>query len=601
MIVTQTDAVGDLKTLNKIIIKLNQAVDVREVLQAALADVVALMGLESGWIFLADEQAQDTWEGQGYTLAAYHNMPPALAVGNPQAWDKGCECQGMCNDGKLEEAYNEIHCSRLSESIGDRKGLAVHASVPLQSGERVLGILNIAGPDWGSFTQQKLELLTNIGNQMGNSLERAYLFELLREQRIDEQSALLELSNQLLGRLVMDDIIAYLINVVPKLLQADACALMLPMEDPNFLEFRVSKGWRVDPVAEKRQIPLDESSGPGIAMLTQKPLIAMNVEQRDPASRVPDWVLAEGFQGHAVMPLVAKGKSVGVMSINTREPRHWDTDEIRFMQLIVNQIALAIETARLHEEEVERERMEEELAVGRKIQMSLLPEKTPQIAGWDFAAIYLSARQVSGDFYDFIDLPGKPNRIGLVIADVVDKGVPAALFMALSRTVIRTMALGDRGAAAVLKDSNEIILKDSRASLFLTAFYAELDVLSGRICYANAGHNRPLLLRQSTGQCEDLSEAGSLLAVIPRLALEEQEIRMESGDYLVMYTDGLTEAMNEQREIFGEERLRAVIETNGDGDAQALLEAILAAVEDFVKGVPQGDDLTLVVVRREDR
>ena len=600
MIVTQTDAVGNLKTLNRIIETLNQAVDVREVLQAALADVVALMGLESGWIFLVDEQAQATWGGVGYRLAAHHNLPPALAANNREVWDMGCDCQSMCNAGDLDKAYNEVRCSRQLEAVDDRNKLAVHASVPLRAGERILGILNIASPDWGSFTQQKLELLTNIGNQMGNSLERAYLFDLLREKRIQEQSALLELSNQLLGRLDMDDIITYLINVVPKLLQVDACALMLPGKDPGFLEFRIVKGWRVDPVAEKRRVPLDESSGPGIVMLTQEPLIATNTQQRDPARWAPDWMLAEGFLGYVVVPLVAKSKSVGVTSINTQEPHQWDANEIRFMQLIVNQIALAIETARLHEEEVARQRMEEELAVGRNIQLSLLPEKPPEISGWEFEAIYQSARQVSGDFYDFIDLPGEPKRIGMVIADVVDKGVPAALFMALSRTVIRAMALSGRGAAAVLKKSNKLILKDSRASLFLTAFYAELDRHSGHICFANAGHNRPLWLKKSTGQIQELSEAGSLLAVLKRLDLEEQEIWMEPGDVLVLYTDGLTEAMNEEREIFGEERLRAVIEAESESDAQAMLAAILAAVEDFVKEAPRADDLTMIVVRRAE-
>ena len=194
-------------------------------------------------------------------------------------------------------------------------------------------------------------------------------------------------------------------------------------------------------------------------MLTQKPVVVMNTSQHNPVPEAPDWVQAEGFLGHAVMPLVAKGESVGVMTVNTREPRQWDPDEIRFMQLIVNQIALAIETARLHEEEVARERLEEELAVGRKIQLSLLPEKLPEIPGWEFAAVYQSARQVSGDFYDFYDLPGGAGKTGILIADVVDKGVPAALFMALSRTVIRSMALNGRGPAAVLEKANKLILK----------------------------------------------------------------------------------------------------------------------------------------------
>ncbi len=594
----QIESVETLTTLNKIIETLNRAVDVREVLQSSLADVVALLGLETGWIFLADELAQDSWAGRGYSLAAYYNLPPALATDNLQAWDKGCYCQELCNARKLDRAYNEVRCSRLAESLGDRKGLAVHASVPLRAGKQILGILNIAGPSWEAFTPQKLALLNNIGNQMGNSLERAHLFDLLREQRIQEQSALLELSKQLLGRLDMDDIIGYLVEVVPKLMKADACALMLPAEDPNFLEFRVAKGWSLDPVAGNKLIPLDERSGPGTVMLTQIPMIASNIEERDPAPWAPDWVLAEGFKGHAVIPLVAKGKSVGVMTINTRAPRQWDADEVRFMQLTANQIALAIETARLHEQEIARERMEEELAVGRKIQLSLLPEKPPEISGWEFAAIYKSARQVSGDFYDFYELPRKSGLIGILIADVVDKGVPAALFMALSRTVIRTMALGSRGPAAVLKKSNEMILNDSRASLFLTAIYAELERHSGRFCFANAGHNRPLWLHSSTGQCEELAEAGSLLAVMNDLELEEKEIWIEPGDALILYTDGLTEAINEQNENFGEQRLKSVIEANSDEDAQTILQVILSEVDTFAGESPLADDLTLIVIRR---
>jgi serine phosphatase RsbU (regulator of sigma subunit) len=594
----QTEEVKTLTTLNKIIEILNRAVDVREVLQSSLADIVALLGLETGWIFLVDEPTQDRWGENRYRLAAYHNLPPALDINNQQLWEKGCDCQGLCNAGKLKHAYNEVRCSRLEESLGDRKGLAVHASVPLRAGEQVTGILNIAGPDWEAFTPQKLALLNNIGNQMGNSLERAHLFDLMREQRVEEQSALLELSNQLLGRLDMDDIIDYLVEVVPRLMQADACALMLPAADESFLEFRVAKGWSLDPVAERRQIPVDERSGPGTVMITQKPLIASNIEDRDPAPWAPDWVLAESFRGHAVIPLVAKGRSVGVMTINTRKPREWNADEVRFMQLTANQIALALETARLHEQEVARQRLEEELAVGRMIQLSLLPEQPPQVPGWEFAAHYQSARQVSGDFYDFYELPRKDGLIGILIADVVDKGVPAALFMALSRTVIRTMALSSRGPAAVLEKSNEMIINDSRASLFLTVIYAELERHSGRFCFANAGHNRPLWLHSNTGQCEELAEAGSLLAVMQDLELDEQEIWIEPGDALVLYTDGLTEGLNTNKEVFGEQRLKSVIEANSDEDAQTMLQAILSAVDKFAGESPLADDLTLIVVRR---
>jgi sigma-B regulation protein RsbU (phosphoserine phosphatase) len=333
-------------------------------------------------------------------------------------------------------------------------------------------------------------------------------------------------------------------------------------------------------------------------MLTQEPLIATNIEMRDPAPWAPDWVLAEGFRGHAVIPLIAEGKSVGVMTINTRRPRQWDDEDIRFMRLMANQIALAIETARLHQEEIERQRLEEELAVGRKIQLSLLPEKPPEIPGWEFAAVHKSARQVSGDFYDFYDLPGDEPRVGMVIADVVDKGVPAALYMALSRTVIRTMALSGRGPSEALRKANDLVLNDSRASMFLTAFYATLNPQDGRLVYANAGHNRPLWYHADTGKCQELFAEGSLLAVLEQLDLEEKEVQLQEGDILVLYTDGLTDAINPVGEVFGEERLWEVVESIPGLNAQEMLESIMEAVAEYSRNTPLADDLTLIVLRR---
>ena len=153
------NSIEDLVTLNLIVEKLNQAVNVQDVLKATLSDLIALMRLETGWIFLVDPDSQDNWAGKGYSLAAYQNLPPALAVDDPEAWNKGCDCQGLCNTGKLTEAYNEIRCSRLAESTGERQGSSVHASTPLKAGDKLLGILNVAGPDWDVFTAQALALL----------------------------------------------------------------------------------------------------------------------------------------------------------------------------------------------------------------------------------------------------------------------------------------------------------------------------------------------------------------------------------------------------------------------------------------------------------
>jgi sigma-B regulation protein RsbU (phosphoserine phosphatase) len=272
---------------------------------------------------------------------------------------------------------------------------------------------------------------------------------------------------------------------------------------------------------------------------------------------------------------------------------------VRFLHLMANQAAIAIEKARLHQEEIKRQRLEQELGVARQIQLSFLPETCPVVPGWDLAACYQAAQLVGGDFYDFFELPGRPGRWGIVIADVADKGVPAALFMALSRTMIRTTALSGRSPAAALMRANELMLKDSQADLFVSAFYATLDIHSGRLTYANAGHNWPLWLHVASGEFQALAARGIVLGIFENIELEEREIEVTPGDLLIFYTDGVTEAMNAEGELFGEERLRAAVTTAApEASAQRVLEAVMDAINAFTGDTSQSDDFTLLVFKR---
>ena len=595
---SESDLIEKLTTLNHIAETLNQAVDVKGVLNHALAELIKLMGLETGWIFLKDPAAQDRWGGRGYVLAAHHNLPPALEVDNANAWDRGCDCQGLCNRGELTQAYNPVRCSRLASVSGDRHGLAIHASTPLRSGDRILGILNVAAPDWASFKPEALTLLTNVGSQIGVALERARLFDLLQERRFHEQAALLDFSSQLLGRLDLDDLMRYLVEQVRQMLQADACALLLPGEKPGILDFRAASGWRVDPVAERRQVSAEEGNGSALAMRTQQPFLEEDIEKSDLAPWMPEWLRAEGFRGHAVVPLLANGRSTGVLVIDTRQPRQLDESELRLLRLMANQAAMAVEKARLHQEEIKGQGLEKELAIGQQIQLSLLPKDCPVVPGWEIVAFYQAARLVGGDFYDFFELPGEPGRLGLLIADVMGKGVPAALFMAVSSTVIRTTALDGRSPSATLMQANKLILKDSPADLFLTAFYGVLDTHTGRLVYANAGHNRPLWLHAATGEFEELVAHGIVLGAFPEIELEECEIEVAPGDLLVFYTDGVTEAMDADHQLFETERLQAAVAAKPHASTQEILEAVVDAVRAFTGDAPQSDDMTLVAVKR---
>ncbi|MFC2029444.1 SpoIIE family protein phosphatase [Chloroflexota bacterium] len=594
----EQDLIDKLTTLNQISEALNRAVDVQGVLSGTLAELVKLMGLETGWIFVRDPTATDDFGGRGYVLAASHNLPPALELDNGRAWHGGCVCQDLCSNASLTDAYNEVRCSRLLRSTGDRRGLAMHASAPLRSGDQTFGILNVAGPDWSAFTPEALALLNNVGNLMGVALERARLFDLVQQQRVLEQVTLLNFSNQLLGHLELDELMRFLVREIREILQADASALLLPNGGSEVLEFRAATGWHADPVAAHRQVPADESSGPGLVMHTREPLQEEDIQTQDSAPWMCDWVQEEGFRGHAVAPLITDGRSVGALVVNTRQPRLLDEVGMRSLLLMANQAAIAIEKARLHDEEIKSQVLEKELEVGRQIQISLLPAAPPTLPGWEFSVFYQAARQVGGDFYDFFNLEGEPHRLGLVIADVTGKGVPAALFMAHSRTVIRATARDGRSPSAALSRANSLIVEEGQGELFLTAFYATLDPHSGRLVYANAGHNRPLWLQAGADQLQELDARGIIMGAFGEIELEEREIDVGHGDLLVFYTDGVTEAMNARHEMFGEERLWAAVAEQSGASADQILGSIVDRVRAFCGDVPQSDDLTLFVVRR---
>jgi sigma-B regulation protein RsbU (phosphoserine phosphatase) len=234
-----------------------------------------------------------------------------MALDKARPWKGNCDCQTLCQKGKLTGAYNEVRCSRLLNAPGDRRDLVMHASTPLHSGDQILGILNVAGPDWTHFSAEALALLTNVGSLMGIALERARLFELVKERRIHEQAALLSLSNQLLSQANMGDLINCLVEEVQELLQAHACALLLPDEKSDSLAFYAASGWQVDPVAAGRRVPADPSSGSGRVMKTQEPLLITDVLSYDPTPWRADWLDTEDFRGHAVVPMVAVGRSTG--------------------------------------------------------------------------------------------------------------------------------------------------------------------------------------------------------------------------------------------------------------------------------------------------
>lgn len=414
------------------------------------------------------------------------------------------------------------------------------------------------------------------------------------------RSAYRAIGQAVLNARALQPTVARVLEAVSEALGCDYVALYLVDDHRRALEMAAGVGrpWSREWQAEAR-FELD-SPYPAVGCLRdQRTLVVRSTDER------LDLAVAERFGLHkytrVFLPLHAAGEQLGTLELGyvSAGRVRLSEEHKRTLAVFADQVAIAVHNMQLlrrTDEALARKMVE--LAVGREIQLSLLPRAFPSVDGWEFAAAYQAARTVGGDFYDFCDLPGSPSRLGILIADVADKGVPAALFMALSRTIIRTTALSGRGPASVLMRANELILRDSQADLFLSVVYAVLELDSGRLIYANGGHERPLWYHATTGNVSELSQGGIVLGTFQNIRLEEQRIDLAPGDLLVFFTDGVTDALDRNGEMFGGERLKEVITANVGGSADELIDAISGTLAAFTRGTEPADDVTCVVVKR---
>jgi len=299
-----------------------------------------------------------------------------------------------------------------------------------------------------------------------------------------------------------------------------------------------------------------------------------------------------------VVPLVTQGELIGTLNLGPRlSEQDYSTDDRRLLATLAAQAAPAIRVAQLVREQAaeaaERERYKQELKIAQLIQQQFLPRDLPNLPEWQIAAYYGPARVVGGDFYDFIDLG--EGRIGVVVGDVTDKGVPAALVMARTHSILRAEAPRLIEPGLVLARANELLVPEMPARMFVTCLYGVLEPETGRFVFANAGHNLPYV-RTSDGVIE-LRATGLPLGLMPGIVYEETEGRVGQGEAMLLYSDGLVEQHGPGREMYGFPRLRAAME--GDDAGSELLDRLLEELAAFQgPGVDQEDDITLVTLRR---
>lgn len=405
-------------------------------------------------------------------------------------------------------------------------------------------------------------------------------------------ATLYEITRSLNSSLELDVVLENVMDRVIGVAGAERGFLMLRSETTGELEFRVARGINRSDL-ESPEFQVSTTIVKHVEK-TRLPLLTDNA-QFDSRLKGGGSIMVLGLRSILCVPILVRDRLTGLVYVDNRlHVGLFNEGHRDLLAAFAAQAGTAIENARLYQVAVEKGRMEKELQMAQDIQRGLLPTTLPCLPGYEIAADWRTAREVAGDFYDCFELD--ENTLGVVIADVSDKGAPAAIFMAVARSLLRGAALATPAPEAALRQANLTILKDTQSGMFVTIYYALLRP-GGRITGVNAGHNRPLLLRTRRKAHEFLPRGGRPLGWFEDLPVQPLDYVLDPGDVLVFYTDGLTEAENIRQEPYGEDRLLDVVRTNADRPAAAILSAITDSVLAFMDVAPPFDDMTLVVVR----
>jgi serine phosphatase RsbU (regulator of sigma subunit) len=476
-----------------------------------------------------------------------------------------------------------LRLESMDGRVGDAFGQGPALVLPLYARGEMAGALLVGAPAGSELSPRKGSLIVGIANQAALAIDSAQLMAAQREEAWVNM-ALLQVAEAVGSQTELHDILTTVVRLTPLLVGVEVCLVFLHNTRRASLEAGDAHGLPRDRLSTFKALATPEQAWQLKAGEVDVP---------------PQVIRTLGLSRPLALSLQAKGEIVGVMVIDGGvEGLVPGTRRANILSGIASQAAMAIMNARLTEESAARQQLEQELRLARQIQESFLPDKCPVRPGWQFSAFWRSARQVGGDFYDFISLTDGSQRLGVAIADVADKGVPASLFMALSRTLVRAVAISGRSASEALMRANDLILNDVRSDLFVTIFYLLIDPATAECSFANAGHNPPLLLRAARPVPEYLADHGMALGVMPDITLTEQSLSVEWGDVLVLYTDGVTEALNDQNEEFGLERLERCVIGSMGGSADDIVRAIRDALRAYVGDEPPFDDITVVVVKR---
>ena len=416
---------------------------------------------------------------------------------------------------------------------------------------------------------------------------------------VDKLRMLLDITKTISRSLDLDEVLGLVMDTLDSLIPYDAAGIYLVKCSRPFPEWEGgvdetcvfhTQAVRGYDIADLQELRLKMGEGlVGHVALSGKPFISPDVRKE------PRYVNARAHtRSEMVAPIISNDEVIGVFDLESDELNAYANDDMEILMLLSSQVAIIIEKVMLHEQLIEKQRLETQLEIARQVQLQLLPPKDPELAGFDISAYNFPTEEVSGDYYDWVRI--YDDQIGIVIADVSGKGVPAALLMAFLRASLRAATHIGYAPHISMSKVNYLLWESIERNQFVTGFYGTLDATNRTLAYSNAGHNPPFLL-DAEGKAHFEKRGGVPLGMFRDTRYYEYYATIESGQMLVLYTDGVTEAMNPAGEEYGLDRLVDAARRGRDLSARELINFIHREVIDWTDGLGATDDVTFFIVK----
>jgi sigma-B regulation protein RsbU (phosphoserine phosphatase) len=481
----------------------------------------------------------------------------------------------LVNDVSKAENYINVH-----------PGVRSELAVPLIVKNRLIGVIDIQSEQLNYFQPEHLHLLKLTASRIGQAIENARLYTRVSRQAQTLQ-VLNEISREFTSILDLESLLERIGTLLRRIIDYQMFSVWIVNEREHVLENRFALRFGERFYTEEK-LPLDRGLV-GVAIAERRLIHAPDV-RKDPRYHM----FNPETRSEMTMPLIYKGKVIGILDIEHTRAHFFNEDHERALATLAAQIAISIENARLYQRVAQQEqRLESDLAMAREVQLRLLPPFRPKHLRAEFAARFLPARTLGGDLYDFV--PYDANRTAIVLGDVSGKAAPAALYAALVSGIMRSEATAHLSPSEMLKTLNDSLQERRVDSQYVTMLYSVWNDDNQTLQISNAGSVQPLFCRE--GEIETVKAEGFPLGMFPDVKYEEFTLSTQPGDSLIFFSDGIADAQNAEGDMFGEERLKAVVAKYQYKSASKIAEAIFDEVGKFQKGVERFDDETVVVLR----